>query len=157
IMVLHSGEILNPKYFDFGLPAYLKGLEEARRDVSKVALGDFGVSALPKQNSKFIQLPFSPLAGKTYTLTNTSTDLENSKEQFVQMTLQNLSTNQPVVNRYFVANSKEPQKWIFSVPERNSDTFGIYLYAGTKGHTQGAKASIDGIQIQEGIAEGKRL
>ena len=91
--------------------------------------------------------------GQTYTLTVDRTVYNGDVDDYIQMTLQNLSTNKAICNRYFEANSNDVQKWIFTVPEDAMNTYALYLYAGTKGQTAGASVEISDVILYEGIIE----
>ncbi|MCD8174514.1 MAG: hypothetical protein LUD41_00985 [Phascolarctobacterium sp.] len=53
----------------------------------------------------------------------------------------------------FEANSDIRQKWIFTTPDKVEDTYGIYLYAGAKGHTAKIGVKVEGIKLQKEINE----
>ncbi len=140
---------------------YLFGTEEYRAalDATSVAGADIAIqenAAIEAQETNadnLVVLCDNLEPGQTYTLTVDSTAYSGGEDQFVQMTLQDLSDNTAVYNRYFEANSGETQKWIFTTPEDESGSYSIYLYAGTRGHTAGASAEVTGVTLRQGIFE----
>ncbi len=137
--------------YDFGIIEYKEALQSFDEDATEIAeLGNASFSAQASDGNNFKAIYGDLELGKTYTLTLDSTYYSGDDESYVQMTLQDLTTNEPVYSRYFNANSNETQKWIFTVPtpedniENNNHDFdvedmgdhvyAIYLYAGTKEH-----------------------
>ncbi len=138
--------------YTFGISGYLAALEETNPDSEPASLGDFMIQAGEGSNQVFSVVYTELEPGQTYTLTLEEPELSGNEGQYIQMTLQDISSNKSIVNRYFDANSDDTQKWIFSVPE-SADTYAIFLYAGTKGATSGNSAVIKNVQLYEGICE----
>ncbi|MCD8338715.1 MAG: hypothetical protein LUC43_00685 [Burkholderiales bacterium] len=153
ILLVNTEFIYEPKFLDYGISAYEKELAATNPKEPALWKGNLTVSAPAKAKDKFEALGVDLMPGKTYTVTVDGTELKRSRDLFVQMSLQNLSTGRPVLNRYFNANSSDQQKWIFTVPKNQSDTFAILLYAGVKDHTNNAEATVSGISVKEGIIE----
>ncbi len=138
-------------YYTFGVKNYLETLEKPLGPIQD--FGNIDIQAEEKNNNKFEVVCSNLEPNQTYTLTIDSTKLSGVKDSFIQMTLQNISEDKAVYNRYFNANSGKTQKWIFTTPENGGDTYGIYLYAGTKGHTAKIAVKVEGIKLQKGINE----
>lgn len=97
------------------------------------------------------QVIFSNLEPDTpYTLTIENADLQGGQGAYIQMTLQDLTDNHAVCNRYFEVGSRGSQQWLFTTGEEEH-TYAVYMYAGTRGHTAGVSASVEGIQLQTGF------
>ncbi len=154
IMCVYEGTLSNSLVYSFGVEDYLSALEKTNPSATSANLGDIAIEAQESNKNNFIVLNTNLQSGQAYTLTVDSTSYTGGEDLYIQMTLQDLSTNKAVYNRYFDANSDEPQKWIFTVPEDSRDVYAIYLYAGTKGHTQKVAIEVAGIELQEGIIEG---
>ncbi len=153
IMCLNEDGITSKIFNTFGVEEYLATLEQTDKNSPAQFLGDMELQAEKKNNDKFSVVCGNLEPNQTYTLTIDHTALSGAKNSFVQMTLQNLSNDKAIYNRYFEPNSEERQKWIFTTPKRGEDTYGIYLYAGTKGHTKGIRVKVDGIRLRKGILE----
>ncbi len=152
LVIMCSANIYSEEVYTFGVPEYLEALEATDPNAAVEELGDAYVEASDTNGSNFTVVTADLIPGQTYTLTVDSTEYDGGEDQYIQMTLQDLSTNQSAVNRYLEADSDQTQTWIFTVPD-NEDTYGIYLYAGTKGHTQQASVQVTGIRLLQGIAE----
>lgn len=139
------------KLFSFGVEEYLSDLEVASED-RVIDLGDVSIDA-KENNNNFAVLCAGLESDQVYTLTLDSITHEGGEDLYVQMTVQNLATNKAVCNRYFDVNSDEGQKWIFKTPEKDDGLYAIYLYAGTKGHTQGVSVEVTDIELRKGIFE----
>ncbi|MCC8358186.1 MAG: hypothetical protein LJU34_10265 [Oscillospiraceae bacterium] len=138
--------------YTFGTAEYKAALAQTQADgLSFIDLPDAALAASDSANS-FTVLCTDLTPGQTYTLTVDSTAYSGGEDLYVQTTLQDLSTNKAIYNRYFDANSAETQTWIFTVPE-GSDTYAVYFYAGTKGHTANVSASLEGVRLYTGIYE----
>ncbi len=108
---------------------------------------------MPEASNNFAVVCGNLEPNQAYTLSVDGTSLSGAKNMFVQMTLQNLSTNKAIYNRYFEPNSDRRQKWIFTTPAKVEDTYGIYLYAGTKGRTAKINVKAEGIRLRKGVFE----
>ncbi len=137
--------------YTFGVKEYLTALSESPEPIQ--ALGDMEIMAGEKNNNRFEVVCDGLEPNQTYMLTVDNTELYGAKKSYVQMTLQNISANKAIYNRYFEANNNKKQKWIFTTPEKIEDTYGIYLYAGAKGHTANIGVKVEGIKLRKGIFE----
>ncbi len=164
LMCTYEGAFSVSELYSFGVEDYLSALESTAEDAFTVELGSYSIEAQEDNGENFAVVVTSLVPGETYTLTIDSTSTIGSEGEYIQMTLQNLSTNTAIVNRYLDANSTEAQKWIFTVPANEGDedtveavdgedTYAIYLYAGTKGYTENISVAVSGICIIEGVAE----
>ncbi|MCD8339420.1 MAG: hypothetical protein LUC43_04375 [Burkholderiales bacterium] len=153
VVMVISSRSWGERLWNFGLEAYEQILAKTNRAEKPISFDRVEVVSPEEAKNKFSLLDFEPEPGATYTLTVDSTRLTGKGSEFVQMTLQNLSSNKPIVNRYFDPNSDRRQRWIFTVPNTQNDTFGIYLYSGTKGTTQRSSASLEAVSIRRGIHE----
>lgn len=143
---------LGSSVYTFGIVEYEAALAQTQTDgLSVTDLSDAAIAASDSANS-FTVLCTDLTPGQTYTLTVDGTAYSGGEDLYVQTTLQDLSTNKAIYNRYFDANSADTQTWIFTVPE-GSDTYAIYFYAGTKGHTANVSASLEGVRLYTGIYE----
>ncbi|MCD7769817.1 MAG: hypothetical protein LUH36_06880 [Oscillospiraceae bacterium] len=152
VMCLSSDDVCNVSLNDFGTAEYEAALAQTQAEgLSVTDLSDAAIAASDNANS-FTVLCTGLTPGQTYTLTVDGTAYSGGEDLYVQATLQDLSTNKAIYNRYFDANSDETQTWIFTVPE-GSDTYAIYFYAGTKGSTANVSASLEGVRLYTGIYE----
>ncbi len=136
-----------------GINAYEDAVDATPEEtVYEDILTDASIEAQEDNNKNFAVMAENLERGQMYTLTLESTEYVGDADKYVQMTLQDLTTNTAVYNRYFDANSDEPQKWIFDVPD-TGDSYAIYFYAGTRAHTEGASAKVSGVTLRKGIYE----
>ncbi len=153
VMCINENAIVSEKLNIFGVDEYLTAHEQTDPSSPIQNLGDFELHAEEENNEKFALVCGNLEPDQAYTLTVDRTVLSGVEHSFVQMTLQNLTTNKAIYNRYFESNSDERQKWIFTTPEKTEDAYGIFLYAGTKGHTAGINVKVEGINLRKGIFE----
>lgn len=155
IVIMCTNSTNSDQLYGFGVEEYMTALEATSEDdiADVISLGDVFIEAQEENSSNFIVLYADLEPNQSYTLTLDSTDYVGGEELYVQMTLQNLSTNKAIYNRYFDVNSDETQKWIFTTPDDVSGVYVIYLYAGTKGHTKGVSVEVTGIELRKGIYE----
>ncbi len=153
LMCTAVSEVSDVRLYLFGVSSYLNALEETNVDTDVLRLGDYKLEARKGDQSCFTVIDTSLKPGQTYTLTVDSTAYSGGEDQYIQLTLQNLSSNEAVYNRYFEVNSDETQRWIFTVPEDAEDEYGIYFYAGTKGHTAGVSAGLQNVTLRKGVYE----
>ncbi|MCD8339294.1 MAG: hypothetical protein LUC43_03710, partial [Burkholderiales bacterium] len=141
VMIVNSrGMYVRNRFDGIGIDQHEKSLENTKLAVSPLWSKDIRIASSRNQANKFEVLAENLKPGDTYTLRVQSVELEGSKDKFVQLVLQDLTSNKPLLNRYFEVESSKPQKWIFTVPKNPNSTFAVYLYAGIKGHTQNATA-----------------
>lgn len=155
VIMCSNNNSYNDQLYGFGVNEYLTALEAtSENDISDIiTLGDVSIEAQEENSNNFIVLYADLEPNQAYTLTFDSTTYSGGRDLYVQMTLQNLSTNEAIHNRYFDANSDETQKWIFTTPEDVSGVYAIYLYAGTKGQTEGVSVDVTDIELRKGIFE----
>ncbi|MCC8141794.1 MAG: hypothetical protein LIO56_04565 [Lachnospiraceae bacterium] len=153
LMCTAVSEVSDVRIYMFGVSSYLTALDETDMDTDIVRLGDYKLEAGEGDQDCLTRVEASLERGQTYTLTVDSTAYSGGEDQYVQMTLQDLSTDEAVYNRYFDINSDEIQRWIFTVPEDTKDEYGIYFYAGTKEHTAGVTAELQNVTLRKGIFE----
>ncbi len=152
IVIMCSNSIALNDLYTFGTSEYLDALNETDPNALVISLGDFIVEADEDSKNVFTVVCSNLEPGQTYTLTLDSTSYYGGDGHHIQMTLQDISSNKAIVNRYFDADSDDEQKWIFSVPE-SADTYVIYLYAGTKGTTANVSVEVSNVKLREGIFE----
>ena len=153
LMCTYEADLSTKSIYEFGTAAYISCIEEQSEVLDVVDIGDISIEQSMDNNNNFTVVYSNLEPGQTYTLTVDTTSISGGADSYVQMTLQDLSTNKAVYNRYFEADSDETQKWIFTVPEDSSDTYSIYLYAGTKGHTKEVSVEVTDIKLRKGIYE----
>ncbi len=156
IMCSSEGYIWDKSMYEFGIEGYLSSLENTTTssgDNNVNILGNISIEAQEGNASNFICVCNNLEPDQTYTLTLDSTKYEDGEDLYIQMTLQNLSSNKAIYNRYFDANSNETQKWIFTTPDDISGVYSIYLYAGTKGHTNNVSVDVSNVRLRKGIFE----
>ncbi|MCD8116586.1 MAG: hypothetical protein LUE21_05650 [Oscillospiraceae bacterium] len=152
IVIMCTNSTSDSALYTFGTAEYEAALAQTQAEgLSVTELSDAAIAA-SDNSSSFTVLCTGLAPGQTYTLTVDGTAYSGGEGLYVQTTLQDLSTNKAVYNRYFGANSDETQTWIFTVPE-GSDTYAIYFYAGTKGSTAGVSASLEGVRLYTGVYE----
>lgn len=135
--------------FSLGTEKYYASKAAIPDPTEAISLGDFYLDA--KENNAQFQVVFSNLKPDTpYTLTIENADILGGEDAYVQMTLQDLSDNKAVCNRYFEVDRQEPQRWLFTTGEEDH-TYAIYVYAGTKDHTAGVSSSVEGVRLQAGF------
>ncbi len=157
IVIMCAGEsnIDTDALYDFGVEEYMTALEKTtEEDIEDViSLGDVSIEAQEDNGKNFEVLYTGIESNQAYTMTLDSTSYTGGDDLYIQVTLQDLSTNKAVYNRYFDANSEETQKWIFTTPDDSEGVYAIYVYAGVKGYTQNVSVEVSGIKIQKGICE----
>ncbi|MCD8179536.1 MAG: hypothetical protein LUE98_19920 [Tannerellaceae bacterium] len=153
IMCTYEGHLSRIALYEFGIEEYETALLETSVSNSALNLGDIGLDAQENNDNNFEVVCSNLEPGQTYTLTIDATSMSGGVDSYTQMTLQDLSTNEAVYNRYFKSNCEDIQKWIFSIPENENDTYAVYLYAGTSGHTSGVEVTATQVQLYEGIVE----
>ncbi len=153
VMCTAVSEVSDVRIYQFGVSSYLSALNETDANADVLSLGDYQLEAGKEDQDCFALVDAALEPGQTYTLTVDSTAYSGGEDQYVQMTLQNLSSDEAVYNHYFEANQDEQQRWIFTVPDDAGDDFEIRFYAGTKGHTAGVCADVTGVTLREGIFE----
>ncbi len=154
VIMCHNTSMLTDKeLFEFGIDKYREDLEATDVENAQILeIPELSLNAIKAKNH-FAVVCGNLEPNQTYTLTVDSTSLEGGKDWYVQMGLQNLSTNKVVESRFFDANSEEPQKWIFTTPESVSGNYTIYLYAGVRNCTSGVAARVQGIKLYKGVIE----
>ncbi|MCC8138026.1 MAG: hypothetical protein LIO76_08200 [Clostridiales bacterium] len=153
IVIMCNNNLGMESLYDFGVEEYLEAAETANDDEESLLIEDAVIEAQADNNSNFIVLYTNLEPNQAYTLTLDASAYEGGNDLFVQMSLQNLSTNRAVCNRYFDANSEEKQTWVFTTPESTAGVYAVYLYAGTKGNTGNASVEISNIELREGYPD----
>lgn len=155
LVIMCTASTANDTLYAFGVEEYLDALAATSEEdtADAIELGDVSIEAQENNDSNFAVLYANLEPNQAYTLTLDSTAYAGGKDLYIQMTLQNLTTNEAVYNRYFDANSEETQKWFFTTPEDTDDVYAIYLYAGTKGYTHGVSVEVTGAKLQRGFFE----
>lgn len=148
LMCTYSNNLLGLEPYEFGLEEYHGAKAAVPNREEALTLGDFRVEG--KESGKYFQVIAANLEPNTpYTLTIDASSLRGDEGLYIQMTLEDLTDNRAVCNRYFEGNSGERQSWLFSTGEEGH-TYAIYLYPGTKGNTEGVLAEVRGVRIQKG-------
>ncbi len=150
LMYTNSYALTDATLYDFGVEEYLAAVSDTDPNTEVLTLGDFTVVAEEDEASAFTVVYTGLEPGQTYTLTLDSTSYDGDADLYVQMSLQNCTTDMAVCNRYFDANSTSTQTWYFTVPE-GADSYALCLYAGTKGSTEGVTAEVSNVRLQAGI------
>ncbi len=153
LMCSSENDLSNHTLYTTGISDYNSVLEETDINAASTDLGDFSIEAKEDDKNNYTLICTDLEPGQTYTLTVDSAAYSGGEDQYVQMTLQDLSANEAVYNRYFDINSDEIQRWIFTVPEDTDDEYGIYFYAGTKEHTAGVTAELQDVTLRKGVFE----
>ncbi len=153
IVIMCLNSVSDLTFYQFGVQDYQEKLKQTDPNAAIQSLGDCSVTADEANSNCFSVICTNLEPGKTYTLTVDSSSYSGGNDQYVQMELKNLESNESDANRYFDANSNDTQRWIFTVPDTSS-TYAINLYAGTNGHTQNGSLKMTNICLQEGIHEG---
>ncbi len=125
---------------------------QASANSEAIHLGDASIEAKGDDHS-FTVIKTNMKPNQAYTLTIDTSAYTGGEDLYIQMTLQDLSTNEAVYHRYFDANNDESQKWVFTTPDNPNGNYAIYLYAGINGHTSNCSIEVTGIELQEGIIE----
>ncbi len=152
VMYTNSYALVDDTLYEFGVEEFMAAQAATDEAAECLLLGDFSVRASESETDAYTVVYADLKPGHTYTLTVDSTSYDGDADLFVQMTLQNLTQDEAVYNRYFDANSEDSQVWYFTVPEADEE-YALCLYAGTKGNTQGVTATVSAVQLQEGIWE----
>lgn len=97
-IVLMYVNISSSNIYNFGVEEYLSALAEPLGSIQD--FGNMEIRAEGKNNNKFEVVCGNLESNKTYTLTLDSTKLSGVKDSFIQMTLQNMSKNKAVCDRY---------------------------------------------------------
>ncbi len=153
LMCSSENDISSQSLYTTGISDYLSALEETDNDAETVQLGSFSIDANDDDKNNYTVIYDDLEPGQSYTLTLDSTGYSGGEDRFVQFTLQDVSSDEAVYNRYFEANTEGMQKWIFTVPEDAGDEYEIYFYAGVKGHTTGVSAEVTNVSLRKGIFE----
>ncbi|MCD7855957.1 MAG: hypothetical protein LUG66_10145 [Clostridiales bacterium] len=155
LMCSDENDMTEETVCDFRIEEYLDLLKSQPENAltDKIEIGNASVSAQEDNDNCFSVLYTDLEPNQAYTLTVDSAAYSGGEDWYVQMTLQNLSSNEAVCNRYFDIGSNEKQKWIFETSGETDGVYAIYLYAGTKGHTAGASTEVTGIELYKGIIE----
>lgn len=155
IMCICSNSITNEDFYNYGIEEYQSALEATSESdaANVISLGDFTIDAEENNNHNSVVVCANLEPNQIYTLTLDSTSYTGGDDLYVQLRLQNLTTNSAIYDRYLDANSEEEQSWIFTTPDNDECEYAIYLYAGTYLHTENASVEVTGIEIQKGICE----
>ncbi len=152
IVLMCTNAPTNPELHTFGTKSHMRALEEtAVNDFEITVLGDFSLEAQAENKDHFALVCSNLEPGRTYTITVEQTDMQSSNGSFLQMSLQNLSTNKAIYNHYFDANYEGLQRWVFTIPNVETNQFAIFLYAGTKGHTTNISAQVRNVTLCQGV------
>lgn len=145
-------------YSNFGIQEYEEAFDETKEETPQLVMlytdqsGNICMEAQVNSN-QFMVLCVNLEPNQFYTITVDSTILKGGTDKYIQMTLFDLSTNTPVYNRYFDANSYEKQRWIFSTPDDVNAQYAIYCYDGTNGRTENVSTMVENVKLYKGIWE----
>lgn len=150
ILLMCMSSFTNEKIFNFGVDEFRAA--EKLRGGSSVLLGDVSIKAQADNSNNFVLLQAALEPGQPYTLSLDKAVSTDRERPHIEIELRELSENKSVCRRYFEADSNEPQRRFFNIPEDGSGTYAFFLYAGMAGQTENVSVELKNVRLEKGFS-----